>query len=232
MKVVLLKKARTEKSAQTAVEYMLLLTLVAIIVFFGFRFMLPRSQVISESFFNKISNAIMDEAPDEFAPLAYPMARSGCVSTLTFPEDGFATSNYCPSYDSSRPFLGGRAHWGAPFNVTQHACCSSNPAIAISGADVVTVVCADEMTCGAMACPDDHPILVGRVHISGASYYLCSQAQIVTITADQCAWEGPYTEGDGTLRRCPASRPFMRGRNYTSATNEVSYLCCSYRYEP
>ena len=59
----ILKNFRNRK-AQTAIEYLLLLTVTAVIVFIGFKTIVPRSGQVSERFFNKVANGIMDTPPD------------------------------------------------------------------------------------------------------------------------------------------------------------------------
>ena len=49
--------------AQTAVEYLLIFTVVAIAVFVGFKTLLPRTHTVSEDFFNRVSNGIMGDPP-------------------------------------------------------------------------------------------------------------------------------------------------------------------------
>ena len=51
------------KKAQTAIEYLLLLALVALIVLISFPILMPKTQAVSNTYFDKISNAIMDEPP-------------------------------------------------------------------------------------------------------------------------------------------------------------------------
>ena len=53
------------KKAQSAVEYLLLLAVVAVIVFVGFKTtILPQTQQVSSGYFNKVANGIMGEPPD------------------------------------------------------------------------------------------------------------------------------------------------------------------------
>lgn len=60
--------------SQTAVEYLLLLTVVAVIVFAAFKSLIPRAQSISGQYYNKVAIGIMGDAPDRFSvPLGPPM---------------------------------------------------------------------------------------------------------------------------------------------------------------
>ena len=52
---------RKLKKAQTAIEYLLLFAIAAIIVFIGFKTILPKSGEVSTAYFNKVANAIMGE---------------------------------------------------------------------------------------------------------------------------------------------------------------------------
>ena len=51
------------KKAQTAIEYLLLLAVTAIIVFISFKTLLPKSGEISQAYFNKTAAGIMGDAP-------------------------------------------------------------------------------------------------------------------------------------------------------------------------
>ena len=57
------------KKAQTAIEYMLLFTLGAIIVFIAFKNMLPTAQERSGEYYTAVANAIMGEPPPAFVPI-------------------------------------------------------------------------------------------------------------------------------------------------------------------
>ncbi len=54
---------KTNLKGQTAVEYLLIFTVVAIVVFVGFKTLLPRTHTVSEDFFNRVSNGIMGNPP-------------------------------------------------------------------------------------------------------------------------------------------------------------------------
>ena len=60
---------RNVKKAQTAIEYLLLLSIVAIVVFTGFRTVLSRSQKASGDYFNKAREGIVGPPPNAFVPL-------------------------------------------------------------------------------------------------------------------------------------------------------------------
>lgn len=49
--------------AQTALEFMLLLAIVAAIVLVGFRLFLPKSRVASEKYFNALGNQLTGPGP-------------------------------------------------------------------------------------------------------------------------------------------------------------------------
>jgi hypothetical protein len=52
-----------KKSAQTAVEYMLLLAAVVAIVLIGFKYYLPEFTQTSNMYFNRVAEGIMGEPP-------------------------------------------------------------------------------------------------------------------------------------------------------------------------
>jgi len=54
---------KSQHSAQTAVEYLLLLAMTAIIVFVGFRTIIPNTKDLSSAFFNKVASNIMGDPP-------------------------------------------------------------------------------------------------------------------------------------------------------------------------
>lgn len=54
-----------KKQGQTAIEYMVLLTVVAAIVFLGLRNWLGAINETSETYFNEVSEGIMDAPPPE-----------------------------------------------------------------------------------------------------------------------------------------------------------------------
>ena len=54
---------KQETKAQTAIEYTLIFAVVAIIVFIGFRSLLPRANTGAKLFFNKAAIGIMGEPP-------------------------------------------------------------------------------------------------------------------------------------------------------------------------
>lgn len=61
------KKKSREFCAQTAIEYLLLFTIVAIVTFVGLKTtVLPRTGDIANSYFNKMANEIVGEAPPIF----------------------------------------------------------------------------------------------------------------------------------------------------------------------
>ena len=53
---------------QTAVEYLLLLSTVALVAFVGFQKLLPRVEGTSNRFFNKAAQSIMGKPADPFTP--------------------------------------------------------------------------------------------------------------------------------------------------------------------
>ncbi|MFA5059398.1 MAG: hypothetical protein WC676_02080 [Candidatus Omnitrophota bacterium] len=54
---------KISQKAQTAIEYLLIFALVAVIVFVGFKTILPRTQQSANVFFNKVTDGIMGEPP-------------------------------------------------------------------------------------------------------------------------------------------------------------------------
>jgi len=52
-----------EKTAQTAIEYLLLLTTVAAIVLVGFGTYLPRFQETTNIYFNRVARGVLGEPP-------------------------------------------------------------------------------------------------------------------------------------------------------------------------
>ncbi len=51
-------------SGQTALEYMILFAIVAVVVFAGFKTLLPQVQNSSEGYYNSVANVIMGENPN------------------------------------------------------------------------------------------------------------------------------------------------------------------------
>lgn len=49
--------------AQTAIEYLLLFAIVAVVVFVAFRTLLPRGHEIAGNYYNKVAVGIMGEPP-------------------------------------------------------------------------------------------------------------------------------------------------------------------------
>ncbi len=59
----MLRKSLANRKAQTALEYLLILALVAAIVFVGFKTLLPNTQASANAFFNAVSRGIVGEPP-------------------------------------------------------------------------------------------------------------------------------------------------------------------------
>ena len=55
----------SKSGGQTALEYMILLGIVAAIVLVGFKIYLPKSRGASEIFFNTVSNALLGAPPSD-----------------------------------------------------------------------------------------------------------------------------------------------------------------------
>ncbi len=58
------------RHGQTAVEYLLLLTIAAVVVFVGFQRLLPRVEGTSNQFFNKATQGIMGKPAEPITPAA------------------------------------------------------------------------------------------------------------------------------------------------------------------
>ncbi len=90
--------SKGQHSAQTAVEYLLLLAMTAIIVFVGFRTILPNASQLSGTYFNKTANIIMGELPPE-APAACPdQYCSPSEDCMSCPADCGACPVICGQY--------------------------------------------------------------------------------------------------------------------------------------
>ena len=59
----MLKRCVRLITGQTALEYMMLLAVVAAIVLVGFKVYLPKSRGASERFYNNVGNAILGRPP-------------------------------------------------------------------------------------------------------------------------------------------------------------------------
>ena len=59
----MMKRNLRQARAQTALEYMLILAIVAAIVLVGFKVFLPRSRDAAFVFFNTVTNQIMGNPP-------------------------------------------------------------------------------------------------------------------------------------------------------------------------
>ena len=69
---MIIHKNKINIDSQTAIEYLLLFTIVAIIVFVGFKNTLPKTQEVSTGYYNKVSNLIMGEAPANMVSASPP----------------------------------------------------------------------------------------------------------------------------------------------------------------
>src|SRR3989338_8892794 len=108
-------RERGPKKAQAAIEYLLLFAIVAMIVFIGFRYTLPRSGEIANAYFQKTSQGIMGEAPTAFNVLILPLNRGACDWTDWTPENTNPPERICPQFNPTRPFMAGRQHSGGAF---------------------------------------------------------------------------------------------------------------------
>ena len=64
-----LKRKKHAIKGQTAIEYLLLFAIAAIVVFIGFHTILPRIRGTSNEFFDEAATGIMGEAPPDFPDL-------------------------------------------------------------------------------------------------------------------------------------------------------------------
>ena len=241
-------KSKSRKS-QTAIEYLLLFTITAIIVFVGFRTLLPRMGEVSNAYFNVASNGIMGQPPPPFTAINFPLLRGGCAWSPSCQEDDWCSgTRKCYEWNGGvQPFMCGRWHDDDENGQTQNWCCSSNPLL--SPADVIEITCGDESECGAMECPNDHPFMVGRVHFNdenGRTFYQCAEVvdgdgNPLSMTGPQntCAWTPSgwtLKESDGVRFTCPTERPFLKGRWHDTGSSCggddgdentcTKYLCC------
>lgn len=51
------------RGGQTAIEYLLIFTIVAVVVLVAFKSFLPRTNVIANDYFNRVADAIMGPTP-------------------------------------------------------------------------------------------------------------------------------------------------------------------------
>ena len=58
-----MENPRLNISGQVALEYMILFALVGVVVFTGFRTLVPQIQSSSEGYYNKVTNVLMGDNP-------------------------------------------------------------------------------------------------------------------------------------------------------------------------
>ncbi|HOW35401.1 MAG TPA: hypothetical protein PL155_03185 [Candidatus Omnitrophota bacterium] len=225
------KGYQENSKAQATIEYMLLFVMVAVIVFFGFKNLLPKATVSSGAYFNQASGAIMGDPPPLFPAVGTKIVPANCEWTGQWDEDqessGGVWNYYCYQRNPSRPFLCGRAHYGDQDDPTQHYCCGSSPnRTAADLINITELVCDDESECGTRICPSNSPFMVGRRHRgdeNDKTVYACAGANdasgapfCMNGPQNNCTWEGGNSESDeggwGDPHRCPDARPFLHGR--------------------
>jgi len=151
MKFILKYFQKKNKPAQTTIEYLLLLTLVAVIVIISFRTLLPRVRGSSLSFFDRAAASIMGQTPAVPAVDGHWCPWTPCSKPC---DDGTGPGTQTRVCECPRPAGGGAPCFGpSSQNCNTQVCCTPTKTGCNTGeCGLFSDGCGGTINCGVCPC--------------------------------------------------------------------------------